>query len=184
MIRITERPFSRRSRSSSRRMPAWTVTSSAVVGSSAISSFGRAASALAIAMRWRIPPENWCGNARSARSGSGIRTSSRSSRRAFDGGRLRRGPSWKRTCSVSCCRSVSIGWSEVSGSWKTIASSRAAHSARRRAAAKREQVAPADTRRARGARAGGQELHQREHRDRLAAAALAGDAEDLPSSTA
>ena len=40
---------------------AWTVTSSAVVGSSAISSFGLSASAIAIIARWRIPPENWCG---------------------------------------------------------------------------------------------------------------------------
>ena len=42
-------------------MPACTVTSSAVVGSSAIRSRGRQASAIAIAIRWRIPPENWCG---------------------------------------------------------------------------------------------------------------------------
>ena len=59
-------------------MPACTVTSSAVVGSSAIRSSGSAASAIAIATRWRMPPENWCGNARSARSGSGSRTSARS----------------------------------------------------------------------------------------------------------
>ena len=42
-------------------IPAWTVTSSAVVGSSAISSDGWQASAMAIAMRCRMPPENWCG---------------------------------------------------------------------------------------------------------------------------
>jgi hypothetical protein len=40
---------------------AWIVTSSAVVGSSAISSFGLQASAIAIITRWRMPPENWCG---------------------------------------------------------------------------------------------------------------------------
>ena len=40
---------------------AWIVTSSAVVGSSAISSFGELAIAIAIIARWRIPPENWCG---------------------------------------------------------------------------------------------------------------------------
>ena len=94
MIRITERPCSRRSRSRSRRIPAWTVTSSAVVGSSAISSFGRVASALAIATRWRIPPENWCGNASSARSGSGSRTSPRSSCGAARGQRCFESPSW------------------------------------------------------------------------------------------
>ena len=41
-------------------IPAWTVTSSAVVGSSATSSLGPQASATAIAIRWRMPPENWC----------------------------------------------------------------------------------------------------------------------------
>ena len=37
------------------------VTSSAVVGSSAISTSGSSASAIAIIARWRIPPENSCG---------------------------------------------------------------------------------------------------------------------------
>ena len=50
----------RRSRSSA-RIWAWTVTSSAVVGSSAIRSCGRLIRAMAIRMRWRWPPENWCG---------------------------------------------------------------------------------------------------------------------------
>ena len=43
------------------RICAWIVTSSAVVGSSAIRSFGLQASAIAIIARWRMPPENWCG---------------------------------------------------------------------------------------------------------------------------
>ena len=37
------------------------VTSSAVVGSSAISSLGLQASAMAIMTRWRMPPDSWCG---------------------------------------------------------------------------------------------------------------------------
>ena len=37
------------------------VTSNAVVGSSAMSSFGLHDSAIAIITRWRMPPENWCG---------------------------------------------------------------------------------------------------------------------------
>ena len=41
---------------------AWIVTSSAVVGSSAISTVGLFAIAIAIIARWRIPPENSCGN--------------------------------------------------------------------------------------------------------------------------
>ena len=40
---------------------AWTVTSSAVVGSSAMTMSGSSASAIAIITRWRMPPENWCG---------------------------------------------------------------------------------------------------------------------------
>ena len=51
------------------------VTSSAVVGSSAISSFGLQASAIAIITRWRMPPESWCGYSRTRRCGSGMPTS-------------------------------------------------------------------------------------------------------------
>ena len=58
MIAMPSRSFSSASRS---RICAWIVTSSAVVGSSAISSFGLQASAIAIITRWRMPPENWCG---------------------------------------------------------------------------------------------------------------------------
>src|SRR5918996_2788183 len=43
------------------RIWAWIVTSSAVVGSSAMRSFGSQARAIAIIARCRIPPENWCG---------------------------------------------------------------------------------------------------------------------------
>ncbi len=40
---------------------AWIETSSEATGSSQTSTSGRIASARAIAMRWRCPPENWCG---------------------------------------------------------------------------------------------------------------------------
>ncbi len=43
------------------RICAWMVTSSAVVGSSAISRSGSQASAIAIITRWRIPPDISCG---------------------------------------------------------------------------------------------------------------------------
>ena len=43
------------------RICACTVTSSAVVGSSAISTSGSLAIAMAIITRWRMPPENSCG---------------------------------------------------------------------------------------------------------------------------
>ena len=49
---------SARSRS---RIWAWTVTSSAVVGSSAMSTDGSQASAIAIITRWRMPPDSSCG---------------------------------------------------------------------------------------------------------------------------
>ena len=51
----------RRSSSISSSICAWIVTSSAVVGSSAISSSGSHARAIAIITRCRIPPESWCG---------------------------------------------------------------------------------------------------------------------------
>ena len=54
-------PSSRWSVAISSRIWAWIVTSSAVVGSSAISSCGSQASAIAIITRWRMPPESWCG---------------------------------------------------------------------------------------------------------------------------
>ena len=41
-----------------RRICAWTVTSSAVVGSSAMSRSGSHSSAMAIMTRWRMPPES------------------------------------------------------------------------------------------------------------------------------
>ena len=43
------------------RICACTVTSSAVVGSSAMSRSGLHDSAIAIIARCRMPPENWCG---------------------------------------------------------------------------------------------------------------------------
>jgi hypothetical protein len=46
---------------SSSRICACMVTSSAVVGSSAISRSGSLASAMAIITRWRWPPDSWCG---------------------------------------------------------------------------------------------------------------------------
>src|SRR5258708_5486990 len=51
----SDRPTSRSS------ICACTITSSAVVGSSARSTFGSQASAIAMAARWRMPPENSCG---------------------------------------------------------------------------------------------------------------------------
>ncbi|MGC3983610.1 MAG: hypothetical protein QM777_02145 [Pseudorhodoferax sp.] len=60
-IRISAMPRSATSSASRSRICFWIVTSRAVVGSSAISRSGPQASAMAIMMRWRWPPENWCG---------------------------------------------------------------------------------------------------------------------------
>ncbi len=62
------------------RICAWIVTSSAVVGSSAISSFGEFTSAIATITRWRSPPESWCGYAARRSAGRGSPTSSSTSR--------------------------------------------------------------------------------------------------------
>ena len=56
------------------RICAWMVTSSAVVGSSAISTAGRHASAMAIITRWRRPPLSWNGKSRTRCSWSGTPT--------------------------------------------------------------------------------------------------------------
>src|SRR5699024_4698853 len=70
MIRTTDRswemnnipaPVSRHSWRIIEATEAWLEASSAEIGSSATSRSGRAASARAIAIRWRWPPENWWG---------------------------------------------------------------------------------------------------------------------------
>ena len=64
---------------STSRICAWTVTSRAVVGSSAMMTSGSLAMAMAIITRWRMPPENSWGNARVRSLALGIPTSSSSS---------------------------------------------------------------------------------------------------------
>ncbi len=53
--------------------------SSAVVGSSADEQVGSHASAIAMTARWRIPPENSCGNSSTRRAASGMPTARSSS---------------------------------------------------------------------------------------------------------
>ena len=109
----------RRSVSNS-RICACTVTSSAVVGSSAKSNFGLHEMAIAIMMRWRIPPESWLGNLRNICFGSGMRTSvSNSILRARAS--LRLIPSRTRRLSWSCEPILRTGLSAVIGSWKIMA---------------------------------------------------------------
>ena len=58
---IIPTPRSRTSPESRSRIWAWTITSSAVVGSSAMISAGRQARAIAIITRCRCPPDSWWG---------------------------------------------------------------------------------------------------------------------------
>ena len=119
MISSSASPRSRCNCCSSRRMPAWTVTSRAVVGSSAISSAGSQASAIAIMTRWRCPPESWCGCWSTRRSGSGIctwRSSSTARSRAAAGVSAR----WARSPSTICAPTRITGFSELIGSWKIM----------------------------------------------------------------
>ena len=61
MIRTIAACVSRCAVFSTSMICAWIVTSSAVVGSSAISTDGEFEIAIAIIARWRMPPENSCG---------------------------------------------------------------------------------------------------------------------------
>ncbi len=61
LMRMKERSSSVRSRWMSSRICACTMTSSAVVGSSPMTSLGLQARAMAIMARWRMPPLSWCG---------------------------------------------------------------------------------------------------------------------------
>ena len=98
---------------------AWMFTSSAEIGSSPTTNTGSTASARAIEMRWRWPPENSCGNRAAASGGSPTRFSSSPTRVA------RHRP---RRCARPCSRSgparisptVMRGLSEAYGSWKII----------------------------------------------------------------
>ena len=101
------------------RIWSWMVTSSAVVGSSARSSFGSEASAMAIITRCRIPPENWCGYSSSLRPASGMPTRSISSRDRARRPRPSRSVCARRFSSI-CTRTGRTGLSAVIGSWKII----------------------------------------------------------------
>ncbi len=107
----------RRSRS---RICACTVTSSAVVGSSAISTAGLQARASAIITRWRMPPDIWCGYSFTRRSAAGISTRSSISRARLSAA-AREPPSCCSTASAIWSPTVYSGFRLVMGSWKIIA---------------------------------------------------------------
>src|SRR6185369_1150328 len=120
VMRTSAMPRSRCRRSRRASICACTVTSRAVVGSSAMSRRGSQAIAIASMTRWLMPPESWCGKASRRRSGSGISTSfsscSARARRA-----ARDPPSCSPIVSISWNATVNDGLRLVIGSWKIIA---------------------------------------------------------------
>ncbi len=107
------RAFSAASRS---RMPAWIVTSSAVVGSSAMSSLGSLASAIAIITRCRWPPESWWGNASSRVTASAKPTRASNAATASREARRPCSAIASPTCRPIRCSGLRL----VIGSWNTI----------------------------------------------------------------
>src|SRR6218665_2264125 len=122
---ITPMPLSRCMRRISARICACVVTSSAVVGSSAISRLGSSANAMAITTRWRWPPDSRKGELWRRAGGSGRPTNSsnsntrRSQARALSLRPLR----CTRSTSAICSPTVINGLRADSGSWKTMAMS-------------------------------------------------------------
>ncbi len=106
------------SRLISSRICRCTVTSSAVVGSSAISSFGSQAIAIAIITRCCCPPDSSCGYASTRDFGSGMPTSvSNSITRSLTC--LRDSPICNCRASAICQPTVNTGFSDDIGSWNT-----------------------------------------------------------------
>ena len=110
-----------RSESKSRICPR-SVTSSAVVGSSASSSWGSLASAMAIMARWRCPPESWCGKLPARLAGSGMPVFASNSIAACAHSAPVK-PFFSIKISAICWPMVMSGLSAVMGSWKTMAMS-------------------------------------------------------------
>ena len=93
-------PIFSRSSFTSSRICAWMVTSSAVVGSSAISTLGSQASAMAIITRWRMPPRTGADSRPSRFLASGMPTSASNSSARLRAAALLR-PIWIRSGSTN-----------------------------------------------------------------------------------
>ena len=120
VIRTTAVFISRRIRCSTSRIWACTVTSSAVVGSSAIRTSGSLAIAIAIITRWRMPPENSWGNWLARSRGWGMPTmSSNSTERSHDS--FFPIDWWDWIISTIWSPMRCTGFNADSGSWKIIA---------------------------------------------------------------
>ena len=101
------------------RTCAWIVTSRAVVGSSAMMSFGLQANAMAMIILWRMPPENSWGYWFNRFSGDGIPTWRMSSMaRVLASASLTL--LWFLMTSVICFPIFTTGFKNVIGSWKIM----------------------------------------------------------------
>ena len=157
---------------------AWIVTSSAVVGSSAIRTLGLFAIAIAIIARWRMPPENSCGYWSIRRSANGTPTSSSSSIARFSAASSLMPSLWTSSASTIWLPTVSTGFSDVIGSWKIIAMSPPRISRSSFVRHLQQVLALVDRLTLRDP-ALRRETEDREHRDALARAGLADDPEHL-----
>ena len=172
-------PMSRRSLSSSARICAWIVTSRAVVGSSAISSKGLQASAIAIITRCRIPPDSWCGYSPRRCLGGRDLDQLEHLERAPRAPQRASCPGAGRAASAIWSPTLNTGLRLVIGSWKIIAMSRprslrsARAGIRARSTTVPARVAEQDL--AAGDAPGriGDQSHDRQARHRLAGAGLA-----------
>ncbi len=97
----------------------WTVTSRAVVGSSATRNSGSPARAMAIITRWRMPPDSSWGYWSRRLPGSGMPTEVNSSIGPLRAPALSR-PRCMRSGSNTCLPTFMTGLSDVIGSWKII----------------------------------------------------------------
>ena len=120
VTRITDMLRSWRCSAMRSRICDCTVTSRAVVGSSANSSVGPQARAMAIITRWRMPPDSSCGYWSRRRAASGMLTS-RSSRSAVSRAVFLDISRCTRSGSAIWSPIFISGFSEVIGSWKIIA---------------------------------------------------------------
>src|SRR5438874_5790096 len=120
VISMIAMPSSRWSWRISSRICACVVTSSAVVGSSAISSAGRQDSAIAIMARWRRPPLSWWASWSTRRSGEDTPTRRRISI-VFSRACRRLIAWWSRIASTIWLPTLWTGLNEDIGSWKISA---------------------------------------------------------------
>src|SRR5581483_9282558 len=118
LMNRTLMPRSSRSARISWRISAWTVTASALVGSSARSTRLRRARARAIATRCAWPPESWWGY-RPSRSGASSTPRSASSARARASRRL--GAPCRSSDRTNRSPTRNTGLNEATGLWKIIA---------------------------------------------------------------